>query len=125
MPRSTSLPAVESDSPAGRAGRGLGNTDGCRSNHRISFTCHTRWQGSPSVQPCVEPDQPTRVGTMRGDGDPEVDEDHADERQRPSQVEPLDAWRAPGAGCRVADYRHAHLTEPSVIEIDRPAQTRG
>ena len=46
MTRSSALQAVESDSPAGRAGRGLGATGGSDSSHGIFFTCHTRWQGS-------------------------------------------------------------------------------
>src|SRR5438105_15262898 len=41
------LPAAESHSPAGRAGRGLGGIYCVVSNQRIFFTCHARWQGSP------------------------------------------------------------------------------
>jgi len=39
--------ASESDSPAGRAGRGLLVCGDGGSSHGIFFTCHTRWQGSP------------------------------------------------------------------------------
>ncbi len=38
--------ASESDSPAGQARRGLIESNGADSSQRISFTCHTRWQGS-------------------------------------------------------------------------------
>src|SRR5665213_3428910 len=41
--------ATESDSPAGRAGRGLVNCGGCESSQRIFFTCHARWQGSSQI----------------------------------------------------------------------------
>src|SRR5665213_3906769 len=44
--RISTYQAVESDSPAGRAGRGLGTTDRTASSHGIFFTCHARWQGS-------------------------------------------------------------------------------
>ena len=46
MTPSSDPQAVESDSPAGRAGRGLSSTGGGESNHGIFFTCHTKWQGS-------------------------------------------------------------------------------
>ena len=54
MIRSWGPPAVESDSPARRAGRGLYRTDG-ESNHGIFFTCHPRWQGPHEVKRGMRP----------------------------------------------------------------------
>src|SRR5665213_1888521 len=45
--------ASESDSAAGRAGRGLVACGGGESSQRIFFTCHARWQGSSRTMPCA------------------------------------------------------------------------
>ena len=45
--------ASESDSPAGRAGRGLSNLNGVDSSHGTFLTCHARSQGPLRTVPCA------------------------------------------------------------------------
>jgi hypothetical protein len=45
--------AVESDSPAGRADRGLSDLGASESSREIFFTCHARWQGSSQTMSCA------------------------------------------------------------------------